>query len=123
MSSSIEITYIKNLTTEMDIRQATGGFWEASEYSNQSFAIELPSHGLGLSQLALVQGRIQMGGEIRILIAVCKIASVMEAEDGCRRVEFRLQQFNRNLWFEFIDYQRVAQEKAEKLFKTLKGVG
>lgn len=123
MSSSIEILQIRNLSTEKDLSNPEQVPWEVSFYSDQTFILELKAPELVPNQLALVQGTIRMGEKNYVLNAVCKVSSMGEELSGCRQTEFRLQQFNRNLWSDFLKFQKEAEVRTELIFQTIKGEG
>lgn len=117
----LEISRIQNLTTGIDIYStALAQPLEVVEWGEQTLVFQSTARAL-TGHLVSVAAVILFGAERRAFEATGKVQSLATGTDGLTRFEILLQQFDRQLWSQFLEALKAKQSRADRIFKSVRG--
>lgn len=117
----LEISRIQNLTTGIDIFSvALAQPMDVVEWGEQTLVFQSTARALP-GQLVSFAATISMGIERRDFEATGKVQSLLAGVDGLNRFEILLQQFDRQLWNQFLEALKSKQTRADRIFKSVRG--
>lgn len=93
---------------------------EITEFSENSVSFGLPPNLATLPILVLISGTIEIKGKEAQFNFIGR-AKVSQDEDAGRNAHLALSQYDKDLWQEYLKQRSARQERAEKIFKSIKG--
>lgn len=122
MSSTVQISQIKNLSNNSIVLSFKNGqFVEISNYSAKTIVLDLKDVQLTPGELVLIVGEVIINTETLHFEAVAKVLTNIPLVEGYVRIEFLLNQIQKDLWKRFLDSKDLAQNRVDNLFKKIKG--
>lgn len=122
MSSSIQISHIRNLINHVEILNLEGGrFVPVTQYTPTSITLQLYDAYIGNDQLVSIVGEIILGEKSHRFEAVAKVIDSEVVEDTLVQFEFHLSQVQSTLWKNFLESKKSAQDHVDQLLKKMKG--
>ena len=121
MSSGIELTKIKSLTTEIELFSARGGHpLEVSEYGDKNLVCLVPRTFFAPGQLVTLDGKIRIADLSFVFCATGKLVRSLDASENLTRFEIDLNQYDKDQWKKFLDQVNKDQDRVTALLEKMR---
>jgi len=121
---SIELTEIKNLTSDIDILASQeASKLDVAEYGEKSIAIHLSNMRVSTYSLLSISGKICFKNQEFNFSATGQVAACETHPSGkLTRLEVQLRQIDNEIWDQFLQAGKEEQARIDHLFYSIKGV-
>jgi len=117
----MKIVSVKNLTTDEDLLKAAKTFeFEIVEIGTHNIIFDVPHIQKKFYANLLLKGVIAMKGEEVPFQFIGKVTS-NETLEHATRLCIDLLQYDKQLWVQFIQQGKDKQERADLIFRSIKG--
>lgn len=121
MVLKIELLQIQNLTIGVEILSPNAPTpFEVVEWKETSLVFQTSIRAAPGQLLSLV-GKVTIDKDVLPFEATGKITSVLPQINTLNRFEIHLQQYDRPLWLRFLKAIRAKQNRADNIFKSIRG--
>jgi hypothetical protein len=119
----MKIVSVKNLNTNEELlKPEKGHSLTIVELGKQSVVFEIPLISQKFYSKILVTGTIHLKGDDVEFQFIGKVAN-SENYDNTTRVSVDLIQYDKNLWVQHLQVGRDKQDRADRIFHSIKGEG